>query len=50
MIPRTLNPRLCWFFGDSLHVCTWMPPMIQRYLARISSPLLDLIYTFRCRR
>jgi magnesium chelatase family protein len=33
----------CGFFGDPLHQCTCTPAMIQRYLARISGPLLDRI-------
>lgn len=31
------------YFGDELHVCTCTPPLIQRYLARVSGPLLDRI-------
>ncbi len=33
----------CGFFGDPLHQCSCTPPLIQRYLARISGPLLDRI-------
>ena len=33
----------CGFSGDPLHECTCTPPLIQRYLARISGPLLDRI-------
>jgi magnesium chelatase family protein len=37
------NPCQCGFFGDNLHECTCTPPLIQRYLSRISDPLLDRI-------
>ena len=33
----------CGYFGDPLHDCTCTPPLIQRYLARVSGPLLDRI-------
>jgi magnesium chelatase family protein len=36
-------PHQCGYFGDTLHECTCTPPLIQRYLARISGPLLDRI-------
>jgi magnesium chelatase family protein len=38
-----MNPCQCGFHGDALHNCTCTPPLIQRYLARISGPLLDRI-------
>jgi magnesium chelatase family protein len=38
-----VNPYQCGFHGDALHNCTCTPPLIQRYLARISRPLLDRI-------
>lgn len=38
-----LNPCPCGFFGDSQHECTCTPPQIQRYMARVSGPLLDRI-------
>src|SRR5512136_1786685 len=37
------HPCQCGYFGDPLHECTCTPPLIQRYLARISGPLLDRI-------
>jgi len=43
MLAAAMNPCQCGFFGDPLHQCTCTPPMIQRYLARISGPLLDRI-------
>ncbi len=33
----------CGYYGDVLHDCTCTPPLIQRYLARVSGPLLDRI-------
>jgi hypothetical protein len=37
------NNGQCGFFGDTLHECACTPPLIQRYLSRISGPLLDRI-------
>jgi magnesium chelatase family protein len=33
----------CGFFGDATHECRCTPGIIQRYLAKISGPLLDRI-------
>ena len=33
----------CGFYGDQQRGCTCTPPLIQRYLSRISGPLLDRI-------
>jgi len=41
MLAAAMNPCQCGFHGDPLHECTCTPPLIQRYLARISGPLLD---------
>ena len=38
-----MNPCPCGYFGDSQHECTCTPPQIQRYMARVSGPLLDRI-------
>ncbi|MCE5315420.1 MAG: YifB family Mg chelatase-like AAA ATPase [Armatimonadota bacterium] len=38
-----LNPCPCGFFGDGSKPCTCTPQMIQRYLQRVSGPLLDRI-------
>ncbi len=43
MLAAAMNPCQCGFFGDPLHDCTCTPPLIQRYLARVSGPLLDRI-------
>jgi magnesium chelatase family protein len=43
MLAAAMNPCQCGFHGDALHNCTCTPPLIQRYLARISGPLLDRI-------
>jgi magnesium chelatase family protein len=43
MLAAAMNPCQCGWFSDPLHACTCTPAMIQRYLARISGPLLDRI-------
>ena len=40
---RATHPCQCGYFGDAVHECTCTPPLIQRYLARVSGPLLDRI-------
>ncbi|HLY62807.1 MAG TPA: ATP-binding protein [Terriglobia bacterium] len=37
------NPQPCGFFNDPSRECTCTPPMIQRYVSKISGPLLDRI-------
>jgi magnesium chelatase family protein len=37
------NPHAPKTAGDPLHECNCTPPLIQRYLSRISGPLLDRI-------
>jgi magnesium chelatase family protein len=43
MLAAAMNPCQCGFSGDPLHQCNCTPPLIQRYLTRISGPLLDRI-------
>jgi magnesium chelatase family protein len=38
-----LNPCMCGFFGDASRECRCTPAMIQRYLGKLSGPLLDRI-------
>jgi len=38
-----MNPCPCGYFGDSSKACTCSPLQIQKYLAKISGPLLDRI-------
>ena len=37
------NPQPCGYFNDPSHECSCTPMMIQRYVAKISGPLLDRI-------
>jgi magnesium chelatase family protein len=43
MLAGALNPCPCGFHGDPSHECNCTPLQIQRYLGRISGPLLDRI-------
>jgi magnesium chelatase family protein len=43
MLAAAMNPCQCGFAGDPVHECRCTPPMIQRYLSRISGPLMDRI-------
>ena len=43
MLACSMNPCPCGFFTDPLHECHCTPPQVQRYLSRISGPLLDRI-------
>ncbi len=38
-----MNPCRCGFFGDSTRQCTCTPAAIQKYLDKVSGPLLDRI-------
>jgi magnesium chelatase family protein len=43
MLAAALNPCPCGYHGDPSHDCTCTPLQIQRYMGRISGPLLDRI-------
>ncbi len=43
MLAAAMNPCPCGYFNDRSRQCLCTPPMIQRYVAKISGPLLDRI-------
>jgi len=43
MLAGAMNPCPCGWFNDKSRECMCTPPMIQRYVAKISGPLLDRI-------
>ncbi|HXI33528.1 MAG TPA: YifB family Mg chelatase-like AAA ATPase [Gemmatimonadales bacterium] len=43
MLAAAMNPCPCGYFGDSRRACSCGPLGVQRYLARVSGPLLDRI-------
>jgi magnesium chelatase family protein len=43
MLVAAMNPCPCGFYGDSTRECRCTPGIIQRYLSKLSGPLLDRI-------
>jgi magnesium chelatase family protein len=43
MLVAAMNPCPCGFHNDRTRECRCTPPMIQRYISKISGPLLDRI-------
>jgi magnesium chelatase family protein len=43
MLAGAMNPCPCGFLNDAARQCTCTPAMIQRYVSKISGPLLDRI-------
>ena len=43
MLAAAMNPCPCGFFGDTARECHCTPAQIQRYVSKISGPLLDRI-------
>jgi magnesium chelatase family protein len=41
MLIAAMNPCPCGYHGDSQRKCSCAPPAVQRYLSRVSGPLLD---------
>jgi magnesium chelatase family protein len=43
MLAAAMNPCPCGYYNDKSRDCMCTPPMIQRYVAKVSGPLLDRI-------
>ncbi|MGH1362236.1 MAG: YifB family Mg chelatase-like AAA ATPase [Calditrichia bacterium] len=43
MLAAAMNPCPCGYYTDTTRECQCAPPLVQRYMQRISGPLLDRI-------
>ncbi len=43
LLVASMNPCKCGYYGDPKHECTCTPPQIQKYVSKISGPMLDRI-------
>ncbi len=43
MLAAAMNPCPCGYFGDPRRSCSCAPLLVERYLSRVSRPLLDRI-------
>ena len=43
MLAAAMNPCPCGYYNDKSRQCMCTPPMIQRYVSKVSGPLLDRI-------
>ena len=43
LLAAAMNPCPCGYYGDPVHECSCMAPQIQKYMSRISGPLMDRI-------
>ena len=43
VLVAAMTPRPCGYLGDAKHPCKCTPMQVERYMARVSGPLLDRI-------
>jgi len=43
MLAAAMNPCPCGYHGDNSHECTCSPAQIQKYMSRLSGPMMDRI-------